>query len=63
VKSSRISGFYDLDVKERALLVAEWAGLDETERAILMGAGLQTERADQMVENVVGTHALPRQWP
>jgi hydroxymethylglutaryl-CoA reductase len=59
MKSSRLSGFYDLGVKERATLVAEWAGLDEIERAVLMGAGLQTERADQMVENVVGTHALP----
>jgi hydroxymethylglutaryl-CoA reductase len=59
MKSSRIPGFYDLDLEKRSILVSEWAELDEAERAILMGAGLQTERADQMVENVVGTHALP----
>jgi hydroxymethylglutaryl-CoA reductase len=59
MKSSRIPGFYDLDLEKRASLVSEWAGLDETERAVLMGAGLQPERASQMVENVVGTHALP----
>jgi hydroxymethylglutaryl-CoA reductase len=59
MKSSRIPGFYDLDLDERAVLVSEWAGLDEAERAVLMQAGLQAERASQMVENVVGTHALP----
>jgi hydroxymethylglutaryl-CoA reductase len=59
MKSSRIPGFYDLDLEKRAILVSEWAGLDETERAVLVGAGLQAERADQMIENVVGTHALP----
>jgi hydroxymethylglutaryl-CoA reductase len=59
MKSSRIPGFYDLDLEKRAILVSEWAGLDEAERAVLMGAGLHAERAGQMVENVVGTHALP----
>ncbi len=58
-RSSRLSGFYDLSVEERADLVAEWAGLDEAERAVLVEAGLTTERADQMIENVVSTHALP----
>jgi hydroxymethylglutaryl-CoA reductase len=59
MKSSRIPGFYDLDLEKRAILVSEWAGLDGAERAVLMGAGLHAERAGQMVENVVGTHALP----
>jgi hydroxymethylglutaryl-CoA reductase len=59
MKSSRIPGFYDLDLDERAVLVSEWAGLDEAERAVLRQAGLQAGRASQMVENVVGTHALP----
>lgn len=59
MKSSRLPGFYELDVQERAARVAEWAGLDETEHALLAGAGLSDERADQMIENVVGTHALP----
>jgi len=58
-KSSRIPGFYSLSIEERAARVAEWAGLDEAERAVLAGAGLTLERADQMIENVVGLHALP----
>jgi hydroxymethylglutaryl-CoA reductase len=58
-KSSRLPGFYDLSVEERAARVADWAGLDEKEQAVLVGAGLAAERADQMIENVAGTHALP----
>jgi hydroxymethylglutaryl-CoA reductase len=58
-KSSRLPGFYDLSVEERTSKVAAWAGLDETERAVLAGAGLTLDRADQMIENVTGTHALP----
>jgi len=58
-KSSRLPGFYDLAVQERARRVADWAGLDDEERAVLAGAGLEVERADLMIENVVGLHALP----
>ena len=58
-KSSRLPGFYDLSVEERAARVAEWAGLDGAEQAVLRGNGLDGARADQMIENVVGTHALP----
>ncbi len=58
-KSSRLPGFYDLSVEERSDRVAEWAELDEAERSLLSGAGLSVERAAQMIENVVGTHALP----
>ena len=57
--SSRLPGFYDLSVEERASRVAEWAGLDETECSVLAGAGLAAERADQMIENVVGRYTLP----
>ncbi len=58
-RTSRLPGFYDLSVEERARRVAEWAALDEDERSHLLGAGLAAERADQMIENVVGMHALP----
>ena len=58
-KTSRLPGFYDLSVEERAARVAEWAGLDAAEQAVLRGDGLDVARADQMIENVVGTHALP----
>jgi hydroxymethylglutaryl-CoA reductase len=58
-RTSRFPGFYDLDTEERAHRVAEWAGLDDAELAALAGSGLAVERADQMIENVVGTHSLP----
>lgn len=58
-KSSRLPGFYSLSAEERAARVADWAGLDEAERAVLAGGGLTPERADQMIENVVGLHSLP----
>jgi hydroxymethylglutaryl-CoA reductase len=58
-KTSRLPGFYNLDVEARAAQVVEWAGLDDEERAVLAGVGLSAERADQMIENVVGTHSLP----
>ncbi len=58
-KSSRLPGFYEQSVRERVAEVAGWAGLDEEEQALLAGGGLSVDRADQMIENVVGTHALP----
>jgi hydroxymethylglutaryl-CoA reductase len=58
-KSSRLSGFYKLSLEDRAAVVAEWAGLTADEKAILMGEGLSPTQANQMIENVVGTHALP----
>lgn len=58
-KTSRLSGFYNLSVTERANIVADWAGLDDAEKHILMGAGLQPDQANHMIENVVGTYALP----
>jgi hydroxymethylglutaryl-CoA reductase len=58
-KSSRLPGFYKLGLEERATIVAELAGLTASEKAILMGEGLSPAQANQMIENVVGTHALP----
>jgi len=58
-RTSRLPGFYELSVEERARQVSELAGLDAEERAVLGGEGLTPDRADQMIENVVGTHALP----
>ena len=57
-KSSRLPGFYDLSVAERAGTVAQWAGLTAEEQAILE-KGLSSAQANQMTENVVGTHSLP----
>ena len=58
-KSSRLPGFYKLSLPERVATVAEWAGLDEADQQILLNQGLTAEQASQMIENGVGTHALP----
>ncbi len=59
-KSSRISGFYQRPLPERLALVAQWAGLDAAEQAILLGmSGMNSSQADHMIENVVGIYALP----
>jgi hydroxymethylglutaryl-CoA reductase len=57
-KSSRLPGFYDLSIAERADTVAQWAELTAEESAILE-EGLSSAQANQMIENVIGTHALP----
>ena len=58
-KTSRLPGFYKLPPGERVVVVGDWAGLDEAERAVLARQGLSTSQADLMIENVVGTYALP----
>ncbi|MEW5987048.1 MAG: hydroxymethylglutaryl-CoA reductase, degradative [Chloroflexota bacterium] len=58
-KSSRLPGFYKLPLAERVAAVAAWAGLDETEQAVLLGRGLPPDQANQMIENAIGTYSLP----
>ncbi|PIE82546.1 MAG: hydroxymethylglutaryl-CoA reductase, degradative [Chloroflexi bacterium] len=58
-RSSRLSGFYKKSIADRVNIVAEWANLSAAEKAILAGQGLQPTQADLMIENVVGTYALP----
>jgi hydroxymethylglutaryl-CoA reductase len=59
-KSSRLSGFYKQSLDERVAAVARWADLTVDEVATLRGAmGGELARADHMIENVVGLHALP----
>lgn len=58
--SSRLAGFYNKTLIERVETVSRWANLTEEETAALRGAtGLDQERAAEMIENVVGLHALP----
>ncbi len=59
IKSSRLPGFYKLNLSERVAVVAEWAGLSDDEAAVLAGDGLTPAQADHMIENVIGTFALP----
>ncbi|NLE75893.1 MAG: 3-hydroxy-3-methylglutaryl-CoA reductase, partial [Chloroflexi bacterium] len=59
-RTSRLPGFYELPLVERATRVGEWAGLTPDEQAVWQAAqGLQAPQADQMIENAVGVHALP----
>jgi hydroxymethylglutaryl-CoA reductase len=59
-KTSLLPSFRDLDVASRRRLLAEICGLNEDElRAALDDGGLTTPGAERMVENAVGTLALP----
>lgn len=59
-KTSRLPGFYELSLEERAARVAQWAGLTPEEQATLLGAdGLGLAQANQMIENVAGRYTLP----
>jgi len=58
--SSRISGFYNLPLDERRARLAEAAALSPDDlAAYASNGGLSAEAADHMIENVIGTHALP----
>ncbi len=58
--TSSLPSFRDLDIEARRRLLAEIAGLDPAEvDASLGGGGLETATADRMVENAIGTLALP----
>ena len=58
--SSRLPGFYNLPVAQRADAVAQWADLTSEEQAILMGeTPFDPALADKFIENVVGVFGLP----
>ena len=57
--NSRIPGFYNLPLDGRLDKLAEACGLTPEELAAFRTAGLSTAQADHMVENAVGTYALP----
>jgi hydroxymethylglutaryl-CoA reductase len=60
MSGSRLPGFYKLSVAERRALVAERSGIDlETLSAALETGGIDVATADKLVENVLGTYALP----
>jgi hydroxymethylglutaryl-CoA reductase len=54
------SGFYKLSIQERMEKVKKAAGLTDEEAKILINSGaLEMEKADKMVENVIGAVHLP----
>ncbi|NJL06133.1 MAG: hydroxymethylglutaryl-CoA reductase, degradative [Chloroflexaceae bacterium] len=60
-KNSRIQGFYQLDPQQRLERVGAFDGLSTNDLHTLRGGQgvLSLERADKMIENVVGTFELP----
>ena len=60
-KNSRIAGFYQLDPEARLKEVGAFDGLNASELGALRGGYgvLSVERADKMIENVIGTFELP----
>lgn len=59
-RTSRLPGFFKRPLTERAAIVAQWAGLAREEQAALLGlSGLTPSQAEHMIENVIGTYALP----
>jgi hydroxymethylglutaryl-CoA reductase len=58
--TSRIPGFYQLSLEERRRIAAQALGIDvhELEEALSCG-GLDAPRADKVIENVIGTYAIP----
>jgi len=58
--TSRIPGFYNLNLEDRLNVLSQVRCLTKGELAALSGAaGLTLDQANHMVENVVGLHALP----
>ena len=59
MSSSRIPGFYKLNIAERRRLLHDLCHLDEESLAALETGGLDTATCDTMIENVVGRYSLP----
>ena len=59
-KNSRLQGFYQLSPLDRLAAVGAFDGLSRDDLRALHGLNaLSIERADKMIENVVGTYSLP----
>jgi hydroxymethylglutaryl-CoA reductase len=59
-KNSRLQGFYQLSPSDRLKAVGAFDGLNNDDLHALHGEGaLPIDRADKMIENVIGTFSLP----
>src|ERR1700755_2986334 len=59
-RNSRMPGFYKLSVADRRRMAAEALGMDVREiEAAVEDGGLACEKADKIIENVIGTFSLP----
>ena len=60
MKTSSYSGFYKLSPEQRLKEVAEFTGISKEEQDIISVPGaLNMDKADHMIENVIGTFQLP----
>ncbi|MFA5137989.1 MAG: hydroxymethylglutaryl-CoA reductase, degradative [Elusimicrobiota bacterium] len=59
IRTSRFPGFYKLDVYERLDRLGDWFPLSTREKFLLKAETLTAEKADLMVENVIGVFGLP----
>ena len=57
-KTSKVSGFYKLPIKDRIEFVKKFSDLSDEEVNIL-SSSLELNTADRMIENVLGTFDLP----
>src|ERR1700741_1316697 len=58
-RNSRWPGFYKLSIEARRQVAAEALGIGLGELAAALEGGLESDRADKIIENVVGTFSLP----
>jgi len=58
-RSSRLPGFYKLNVTDRLDRLDDWQPLSDEEKDRLRKQSLPLDKADMMVENVVGTFGMP----
>ena len=58
---SSISKFFEKSLKERLGVVADFSGLSQDELKIIEDAsgGISYDKADDMIENAIGTFSLP----
>ena len=58
---SSIPGFFEKDIKEKLKIIADFSSLSDDQVKILENAtgGLDFEAANKMIENAIGTFALP----
>jgi hydroxymethylglutaryl-CoA reductase len=58
-KTSRLPGFYSQTLEQRLLTLLDASGLSPQELDKFQLTGLSVEQADHMVEDAIGTYALP----
>jgi hydroxymethylglutaryl-CoA reductase len=56
--NSRLSGFYNLPIDKRVSIISEQTRLSQ-EEILSLSKSMELARADSMIENTIGIHALP----